>query len=64
LAASGNGLCFVPDRLFRQHHFNDSILLYNIEGSGSRTLYIAKKKKALSSGIINQFVKTATTLIK
>ncbi len=64
LAASGNGACFVTDRLFRQHRFTDNILLYNIEGSGSRTLYISKKKTAFSSNVINKFIEIAKNKMK
>lgn len=64
LAASGNGACFVPDRLFKGHHFNDSILLYNIEGGGTRTLYIAKKRTPFTSDIINKFIEMTKVLIK
>jgi len=64
LATSGNGACFVPDRLFRQHHFNDNIILYNIEGGGNRTLYISKKRTPFTSGITNKFIETAKSIIK
>ena len=64
LAASGNGVCFVTDRLFRQHRFKDNILLYNIENSGSRTLYIVKKRSSFASVITDKFIETAKTIIK
>ena len=64
LCAEGSGCAFVTDTVFKYHKFNDPILLYNIKGSGSRTLGIAYKKDPFASNIIEKFVKAAKNGIK
>ncbi len=64
LAASGNGLCFVPDSLFKHHCFSDNIRLYNIQGIGERALYLAKKRAAVPTAIISKFTEVAIEIIK
>ena len=56
LAASNNGLCFVTDTLLKYHRFNDDVILYNITGSGSRTLYITKKRNRFTTNAMNRFI--------
>ncbi len=55
MTASGNGVCFVTDTMFKYHRFADDIYLYKIRGTGKRTLYIAKKKSRYSTGAIKKF---------
>ena len=63
LAASGNGLCFVPDTMFKTHRYRDDILLYNVRGAGMRTLYAVQKKSEFSSSIIRCFTAAAQHVI-
>ncbi len=63
LTASGNGICFVPDKLFKYHHFKDDVFLYNIKDSGRRYLYVTQKQTAFTSNIINKFVEVAKDII-
>ncbi len=55
MTASGNGVCFVTDTMFRYHRFTDDIYLYRIRGTGKRTLCIAKKKSRYSTAAILRF---------
>jgi len=64
LAASGNGICFVSDTIFKYHRFNDDILLYNVEGAGERWLYAAKKKTRYLSRATELFVETAQSTMR
>lgn len=41
LTASGNGLCFAPDIMFKAHRYNEDVVFYNVKGAGGRTLYAA-----------------------
>ena len=43
LCAQGNGCCFVTDTVFRYHRFEDDVLLYNVAGSGCRSLAVVGK---------------------
>ena len=63
LAASGNGLCFVPDTMFKTHRYRDDILLYNVRGAGMRTLYAVQKKSEFSSSVIRCFTAAAQHVI-
>lgn len=56
LAASNNGVCFVTDTLFKYHRFRDNVVLYNIKGSGSRTLYIAQKNNRFTTHAMSEFI--------
>jgi len=56
LAAQGNGCCFVTDTIFRHHRYEDPVRLYNISGSGSRTLAIAHKKIRYISPAVTKFI--------
>ncbi len=59
LAASGNGVCFVTDTIFKYHKFKDHIYLYNIEGSGTRTLYVAQKRNRYTTNAMKKFISLA-----
>lgn len=59
LATSGNGVCFVSDTLFKYHQFKDDVFLYNIKGSGSRTLYVVKKKNRYKTRAMERFCEIA-----
>lgn len=63
LAATGNGVCFVTDTLFKYHRFRDDILLYNIAGSGSRTLSVAKKQNRYSTAAMECFIQIAKDVL-
>lgn len=63
LAASGNGVCFVTDTIFKYYKFNDDVILYNIEGSGNRTLYVVQKKNRYTSSAMQKFIEIAKSSI-
>lgn len=63
LAASGNGVCFVTDTIFKYYKFNDDVILYNIEGSGNRTLYVVQKKNRYTSAVMQKFIEIAKSSI-
>lgn len=56
LTASGNGVSFVTDTIFKNKALKDDVLLYNIKGSGSRTVYLIKKKNRYTSNAIKKFI--------
>ncbi len=51
LTASGNGLCFVPDIMFKTHLYNENVVFYNIKNAGSRTLYAANNRNHTSPAV-------------
>ena len=59
LTASGNGLCFVPDIMFKTHLYNDDVVFYNIKGAGSRTLYAANHRTNHTAAAVQKFKMTA-----
>ena len=59
LAASGNGSCFVSDTVFKYHRFTVDVLLYNIEGTHERHLYVARKRSRYTSRAMEKFIETA-----
>ncbi len=63
LAASGNGVCFVTDTMFKYYKFNDDVILYNIEGSNNRTLYVVQKKNRYTSSAMQKFIEIAKSSI-
>ena len=63
LAASNNGACFVTDTVFRYHKFPDTLRLYNIKHSGTRTLYIAQKKNRYTTSAMKKFIEIAKETI-
>ena len=64
LAASNNGVCFVTDTIFKYHNFRNNVILYNIKGSGSRTLYIIKKRNRFTTGAMSKFIDITEQLMK
>ena len=60
----GNGICFIPDKFFKYHHFNDEVLLYSIENGSNRYLYVTHSEKLTTSNIIDKFIKIAKAIIK
>ena len=60
LSASGMGLCFATDTLFRFGKLKDNVLLYNITEAGSgRGLYIARKRSKYCTAAMAKFIETA-----
>ncbi len=55
LSASGNGLCFVTDTMFKTHLYHEDVFFYNVKGAGCRTLYAANNRNNHSTGIIQRF---------
>lgn len=65
LAGSQIGICFVTDTLLKYGKFHDNVILYNInEEYGSRTLYVAYKKKKYCTKAMSEFINIAKSLIK
>lgn len=64
LAASGMGICFVTDTLFKYGRFNDNVFLYNIDSDmGIRSLYVAHKKQKYCTRAMSEFIKAAQDVI-
>ncbi|MBQ7319955.1 MAG: LysR family transcriptional regulator [Clostridia bacterium] len=59
LTASGNGLCFVPDIMFKTHLYSEDVVFYNIKGAGSRTLYAANHQNNHGVAAVQKFKATA-----
>ena len=55
MTASGNGVCFVTDTMFRYHRFTDNVYLYKIRGTGKRKLCIVKKKSRYGTVALLRF---------
>ena len=64
LATQGNSCCFVTDTLFRYHRFEDSVKLYRVKGSGSRSLDIVHKKGRQPTPAEKEFITIAAQIIK
>ena len=64
LTASGNGLCFVPDIMFKTHLYREDVLFYNIEGAGTRTLYAANRRSDHTATVIKKFKETAWDIMQ
>jgi DNA-binding transcriptional LysR family regulator len=64
LTASGNGLCFVPDIMFKTHLYREDVLFYNIEGAGTRTLYAANRRSDHTAAVIKKFKETAWNIMQ
>ena len=63
LTASGNGLCFVPDIMFKMHRYNEDVVFYNVKGAGSRTLYAANSRTGHTSAAIQKFKAVAWSVM-
>ena len=61
--ALGNGACFLTDTIFKYHDFKDEVILYNLEESGIRTLYIAQKRNRYTSNAMEKFIEIAKDTI-
>ncbi len=61
--ALGNGACFLTDTIFKFHDFKDEVVLYNLEESGTRTLYIAQKRNRYTSNAMERFIELAKETI-
>jgi len=64
LTASGNGLCFVPDIMFKTHLYNEDVVFYNVKGAGSRTLYAANHRTNHTTAAIQKFKATAWSVMQ
>jgi DNA-binding transcriptional LysR family regulator len=64
LTASGNGLCFVPDIMFKTHLYNEDVVFYNVKGAGSRTLYAANQRSNHNVTAIQKFKATAWNVMQ
>ena len=58
LSAAGNGISFVTDTIFKNRLLKDDVLLYNVKGAGTRTVYLIKKKNRYTTNAINKFIDT------
>ena len=65
LCASGMGVCFITDTLFKYGKlFKDDVLLYNIDTAyPNRTLYVAYKKNKYVSRASKKFIELTKELI-
>lgn len=59
LAASGNGLCFVTDTMFKTHLYHEDVVFYNVKGAGSRTLYAVSKRSNYPAVVTKKFIEVA-----
>lgn len=64
LTASGNGLCFVPDIMFKTHLYHEDVVFYNVRGAGSRTLYAANRRGNYNVAAIQKFKATAWSVMQ
>lgn len=62
LTVSGNGISFVTDTIFKNNRLNDPVLLYNIKNSGTRTVFVIKKKNRYTTGAIKKFIDIIKTM--
>ncbi len=58
LTAAGNGISFVTDTIFKNKLVKDDVLLYDVKGSGTRTVYLIKKKNRYTTNAIKKFIDT------
>lgn len=64
LVASGMGVCFATDTLFKYGKFRKNVFLYNVgEEQCNRTLYIAHKKNKYCTRAMSEFIKVAKEVI-
>jgi len=59
LCMQGGGCAFVTDTIFKYHKFDNSIFLYNIAESTSRSFGVAYKEEPYTSKVIKEFVRIA-----
>lgn len=60
MAASGLGICFVPDTLVKNVSSNENLLYYKINSpNAKRTLYLMRKKKRYLNRAVEAFIETA-----
>ena len=64
LTASGNGLCFVPDIMFKTHLYNEDVVFYNIKGAGGRTLYVINSHNNRTTTAVQKFKAVARSVMK
>ena len=62
LTASGNGISFVTDTIFKNRHLKDEVLLYNVKGAGTRPVYLIKKKNRYTTTAIKKFIDTIKSI--
>ena len=64
LVASGMGLCFATDTLFRYGKFRNNIALYNVGEESSRMLYVAHKRNKYCTRAMTEFIRVAKEVIE
>lgn len=65
LVASGMGVCFATDTLFRYGKFRNNVVLYNVgEEDYSRMLYVAHKKNKYCTKAMSEFIRVAKEVIE
>ncbi|MEE1277772.1 MAG: LysR family transcriptional regulator substrate-binding protein [Acutalibacteraceae bacterium] len=64
LTMLGSGVCFLTDTVFKINPVPDNIVLYDLEESETRTLYIAKKKTRFLSHAMSEFIEISKQTIK
>lgn len=64
LAASGNGLCFVTDTMFKTHLYHEDVYFYKVKNAGSRTLYAANNRTNHSTAVIQKFKEVAWNVMQ
>lgn len=64
LTASGSGLCFVPDIMFKTHRYNEDVVFYNIKGAGGRMLYAVNNPNNRKTAAVQKFISVACSVMK
>ena len=64
LTASGNGLCFVPDIMFKTHLYKENVVFYNVAGAGGRTLYAANSLNNHNTTAVKKFKAVACNIMQ
>ena len=64
LTAAGNGLCFVPDIMFKTHLYHEDVVFYNVKGAGSRTLYAANSPSQHGNTAVQKFKAVAWSVMQ
>ncbi len=64
LVKSECGICFLPDTIFKYNKIPENIVLYDLEESKTRTLYVVKKKNKFFSDAMKKFIEISKQIIK
>ena len=64
LTAAGNGLCFVPDIMFKTHLYQEDVVFYHVKGAGGRTLYAANSPSQHGNIAVQKFKSVAWNVMQ